>query len=89
MGGGKNGAKVYRTQGKQNHSLTGFKSLWFVILKVEFENVKLREKEKKLIDKLEKVKMKKSREKEHFDETVTEMADRILKEQTKAKAVSK
>ena len=33
--------------------------------------------------------MKKSREKEHFDETVTEMADRILKEQTKAKAVSK
>ena len=64
-------------------------SLWFIIWKVEFENVKLREKEKKLIDKLEKVKMKKSREKEHFDETVTEMADRILKEQTKAKAVSK
>ena len=45
--------------------------------------MKLREKEKKLIDKLEKVKMKKSREKEHFDETVTEMADRILKEQIK------
>ena len=51
--------------------------------------MKLREKEKKLIDKLEKVKMKKSREKEHFDETVTEMADRILTEQTKAKTVSK
>jgi len=42
-----------------------------------------------LIDKLEKAKMKKSQEKVQFDKTVTEMADRILQEQTKAKSVSK
>ena len=41
-----------------------------------------------MIDKLEKVKMKKSREKVRFDKTVTEMADRILQEQTMAKSVS-
>ena len=39
-------------------------------------------------DKLEKAKMKKSREKVQFDKTVREMADRILQEQTKAKSVS-
>ena len=41
-----------------------------------------------MIDKLEKVKMKKSREKEHFDKTVAEMAGRVLQEQTTAKTVS-
>ena len=39
-------------------------------------------------DKLEKTKMKKSREKVQFDKTVSEMAERILQEQTKAKSVS-
>ena len=58
----------------------GIQNLLDHIQKVESENVKLRQKEKKLKAKLEKCEKRKQLDKERFNETVIEMASRIFTE---------
>lgn len=66
----------------------GLQKLLDYVKKVEAENMKLKLRENKLKEKLERCRDRKKRDKEKFDEAITGMATRIFTEQNKYEKVS-
>ena len=66
----------------------GLQKLLDYVKKVEAENMKLKLRENKLKEKLERCRDRKKRDKEKFDEAITGMATRIFTEQNKHEKVS-
>ena len=66
----------------------GLQKLLDYVKKMEAENMKLRLRENKLKEKLERCRDRKKRDKERFDEAITGMATRIFTDQNKHEKVS-
>ena len=66
----------------------GLQKLLDYVKKMETENMKLRLRENKLKEKLERCRDRKKRDKERFDEAITGMATRIFTDQNKHEKVS-
>ena len=57
------------------------------VKKVESENCRLRQREQKLNEKLERCKAKNRRDRQVFDEAITDMATRLYSQETQHKKV--
>ena len=61
----------------------GLQKMLDYVKKVEADNARMKQRESKLREKLEKCRDRKNRDKERFDEAITEMATRIFTEQAR------
>ena len=61
----------------------GLQKMLDYVKKVEADNARMKQRESKLREKLEKCRDRKIRDKERFDEAITEMATRIFTEQAR------
>ena len=61
----------------------GLQKMLDYVKKVEADNARMKQRERRLREKLEKCRDRKNRDKERFDEAITEMATRIFTEQAR------